>query len=89
MRDARAGSGAPLASPEASIRTVRSPTSAMPAPRPRTASSRVSTSPIWGRLSRTTGPDTSSDAAITGRASFLLPAGRSAPWMGRPPSTVN
>ena len=36
-----------------------------------------------------TGPDTSREAAITGSASFLLPAGRISPWMGRPPSTVN
>ncbi len=48
-----------------------------------------STSPIPGRFSMMTGPDTSSEAAITGSASFLLPAGRISPWMGRPPSTVN
>ena len=52
-------------------------------------SSWVSTSRMPGTFSMRWRPEPSSEAASTGRASFLLPAGSSLPSMGRPPSTTN
>src|SRR6266540_2598792 len=50
-----------------------------------TSCSIASTSRIRGTLRSSTGSSASSDAAITGSAPFLLPAGRMVPLSGRPP----
>src|SRR5436190_14069769 len=50
-----------------------------------TSCSIASTSRMRGTLRSSTGASASSEAAITGRAPFLLPAGRTVPFSGRPP----
>src|SRR5262249_54204310 len=52
------------------------------------SSTSVSTSRMRGTFSITTGPETRSDAARSGSASFLLPLGSTDPVIGKPPSTM-
>src|SRR5262249_26335444 len=57
-------------------------------PRRRSPSSRNATSRMRGTVSIAVSPEARSDAARTGSASFLLPAGVTVPQSGRPPSTM-
>jgi hypothetical protein len=75
--------GAPL------IRTVCGSSSSTVAPSARAISSIPRTSRIRGRLRKVTGSSVSRLAAMSGSASFLLPAGVISPRSGVPPSTLN
>ena len=59
------------------------------APRSARISTIVSTSRMRGTFSRTTGSEASTVAARIGSAPFLLPAARTLPESGRPPSITN
>ncbi len=72
-------------------RTVTSlgPVQSASTPRSTIRASIVSTSRMRGTLSITTGSVVSRQAAMIGRAPFLLPATRTHPLSGRPPSMTN
>ena len=89
MRAHRAASSSRDSARDASMSTVFGPVQLTAAPSPASSASIVSTSRMWGTLSMRQGPSVRRVAARMGRAAFLLPAGRTVPFRGRPPETQN
>ena len=83
------GSSEVLVTVDASTRTSLGPVHAASAPSSARISTIVSTSRMRGMFVSTTGSDASTVAARIGSAPFLLPAARTVPDSGRPPSITN
>src|SRR6186997_452014 len=83
------GSSSVFSTEDVSTVTSFAPLHAAFAPRAERSCTIVSTSRIRGTLETTTGPVASTVAARIGSAPFLLPAARTVPDTGRPPSMTN
>src|SRR5215210_1938211 len=89
MRSARSGSTSVLRTSPASSTTVLPSRRSIFTPRSSRSTSSASVSRIRGTLWSVTGSSVSRQAARSGRAAFLFPAGTTVPDSGTPPSMTN